>query len=261
MATKKRGTLSQYAKNNIAKSDNPFVNSKGPLETQRNKSNHNYVADIIPGYQDENNNVSNEGVMQQQDIKTTYATPNSTAPKLAPQKAMSFGEAFAQARKAGSNEFTWNGKKFNTDLKGPAASSKTKTNDEDHVYRPNTRNTVVPENQQQRLKVPGNTTAARDNTRVAPVNQPRMASPQAQERHALEQKSNSSYTLPTAEIIANRPHLDMSPALRASEVNRVLNKNRIANFPELPAYAGALASIPKKKRGGLATYVKNNYNG
>ena len=55
--------------------------------------------------------------MQQQDIKTTYATPNSTAPKLAPQKAMSFGEAFAQARKAGSNEFTWNGKKFNTDLK------------------------------------------------------------------------------------------------------------------------------------------------
>ena len=55
-----------------------------------------------------------------EDIKVTTARKSVEAPK------QSFGEAFKAARGAGSTEFTWNGKKYNTKLKedAPKASPK-----------------------------------------------------------------------------------------------------------------------------------------
>ena len=268
MATKKRGTLSQYAKTYPKNLQQQVVGQTGymvPVDSTMHEFNDTekdaYIKSMFGGQSpnpsgvirnvgnrsmnvDTTNSIFPKGGYAggggvnsdeytgdaDQDVpgyvnpggaKTNYNTPSSTAL----QKAMSFGEAFSQARKSGAKDFSWNGKKFTTNLKSNTTSS-----------------------------------APRANT-VVPVSVREMVSPQAQQQRALEERAKKSYTLPEAEIVADRTRYDMSPALRPSEVNRVLNKNRIANFPQLPAYAGALANIPKKKRGGLTTYVKNNYNG
>ena len=48
------------------------------------------------------------------------ATPEAAEPA----KALSFKETFAAQRKAGAQTFEWNGKRYTTALKGPAATSK-----------------------------------------------------------------------------------------------------------------------------------------
>jgi hypothetical protein len=117
-------------------------------------------------------------------IKSTYATPSSTAPQ---GKPMSFGQAFAQARKSGVKEFSWNGKKFSTALKNDTPTKAPRANDEDHVYRPNTRNTTVPK---------ANTPSIGDVTT----------------------RNESKYGPNTTQ-----KQYDISPALRHSEVDRVMN--------------------------------------
>lgn len=54
------------------------------------------------------------------------------APAPAPERKMSFKEAFAQARKGGGKTFEWNGKKYTTDMAGASkpADKVTDTGDE-----------------------------------------------------------------------------------------------------------------------------------
>lgn len=58
----------------------------------------------------------------------SYAEPQkSVVTNEGPQKKQSFAEAFKDARTSGDSTFTWNGKKYSTEMAKPAAKSVAKS--------------------------------------------------------------------------------------------------------------------------------------
>jgi hypothetical protein len=131
-----------------------------------------------------------------------------------PEKKLSFGQAFAQARKQGLKTFQWNGKSYTTQLASEVNKPSTRrANDESDVYQPNTRNTVVRKSSN-----------APDNT--------------------IQQ----SRTLPEVEIVADRTKYDMSPALNQNDVNRVMQQAK-----QREAQTAYMDALTRKGFGSSAT--------